>query len=45
MRALVLSLAILAGTASAQSPTLAFDVATIKPVDPGPKAGRLQRLV
>lgn len=45
IRALSLCLAIIAGSAaSAQSPTLAFEVASIKPVDVGPKAGRLLRM-
>lgn len=44
IRALSLCLAMVAGVASAQSPASAFEVATIKPVDPGPKAGRFLRM-
>ncbi|MEZ2347285.1 TIGR03435 family protein [Terriglobus sp. RCC_193] len=44
IRAVALGIVMAAGVAAAQSPATSFEVATIKPVDPGPKAGRFLRM-
>lgn len=44
IRAVALGIVMAVGVAAAQAPATSFEVATIKPVDPGPKAGRFLRM-